>query len=100
MVNAAAVRSFRQRICRRRDRLKRVQQGAGWPAIGGEAEALLGKAVPALPASLYREYYNNGNRSRYEAPYFARRDAMLTLLMAELAERRELLKGYYGRAAG
>ena len=50
------------------------------------AEALLGKPVPALPASLYREYYENGNRSRYEAPYFARRDAMLTLLMAELAE--------------
>ena len=51
-----------------------------------EAEELLGKPVPALPASLYREYYRNGNRSRYEAPYFARRGAMMTLLMAELCE--------------
>lgn len=63
-----------------------MKENAAAGGVIGEAEALLGKAVPALPASLYREYYNNGNRSRYEAPYFARRDAMLTLLMAELAE--------------
>lgn len=50
------------------------------------AEALLGQPVPALPASLYREYYENGNRSHYEGPYFARRTALLTLTAAELTE--------------
>ena len=53
-----------------------------------DAEKLLGNPVPALPATLYMEYYRNGNRSRYEAPYFARRNAALALLMAELTEQK------------
>ncbi|MCR4905887.1 MAG: heparinase II/III-family protein [Clostridiales bacterium] len=52
------------------------------------AESLLGKPVPALPATLYMEYYRNGNRSHYEGPYFARRNAIQTLLIAELTERK------------
>ena len=52
------------------------------------AEELLGKPVPALPATLYMEYWRAGNRSHYERPYFARRDAVQTLLAAELTERR------------
>lgn len=50
------------------------------------AEALLAQPIPPLPASLYREYYENGNRSRYETPYFQRRRAMLLLAAAEKTE--------------
>ncbi|MBR5445960.1 MAG: heparinase II/III family protein [Clostridia bacterium] len=50
------------------------------------AEALADKPIPALPASLYRQYYENGNRSRYEAPYFERRRNLLTLAAAEKTE--------------
>ena len=50
------------------------------------AEALLEKPVPNLPASLYREFYENGNRDRYEAPYFQRRRALLLLAAAEKTE--------------
>ena len=52
------------------------------------AEKLLGTPVPALPASLYRDFARTGNRARYEAPYFARRDAALTLMMAERTEKK------------
>ena len=51
-----------------------------------QAEKLLGHPVPELPASLYMRFYRTGNRADYENPYFRRRDSMLTLLMAELAE--------------
>ena len=50
------------------------------------AEKLFDKPIPALPASLYREYYENGNRSRYEAPYFERRRNLLLLAAAEKNE--------------
>ncbi len=52
------------------------------------AEGLLGKPVPALPATLYMEFYRTGNRSHGEKMYFARRNAIQTLLIAELTERR------------
>ncbi|MBQ7720564.1 MAG: heparinase II/III family protein [Clostridia bacterium] len=53
------------------------------------AEALLGKPVPQLPATLYMRYFRDGNRSEYETPYFARRSAASTLLMAELTEKKD-----------
>ena len=37
------------------------------------AEELFDKPIPALPASLYRQFYENGNRVNYETPYFERR---------------------------
>ena len=58
-----------------------------FPQTVPEAEKYLGKPVPNCPASVYMEYYRNGNRSRYEALYFARRAAMMNLLMAELTEK-------------
>lgn len=58
------------------------------PNIIAEAEKLLDRGVPALPASLYMEYYRTGNRSHYEGPYFARRNAVTTLLFAEMTERK------------
>ena len=57
------------------------------PDAVAAAERLLGEPVPALPATLYMEYYRTGNRTHYEAPYFARRNAVQTLLAAELTER-------------
>jgi len=58
-----------------------------FPGVIPAAEELLGKPVPNCPASVYMEFYRNGNRSRYEALYFARRNATMNLLMAELTEK-------------
>lgn len=52
------------------------------------AEEQMDKPVPFLPASLYREFAENGNRSHYEQPYFTRRNALLVLALAELAEKK------------
>jgi hypothetical protein len=41
---------------------------------------------PALPATLFLEYRRNGNRSRYQAVHFARRTALLHLVIAECVE--------------
>jgi len=62
------------------------QTEPAYPDVVPQAEALLGQPIPALPASLYRQYYENGNRSNYEAPYFARRRAMMLLAAAEKTE--------------
>ena len=50
------------------------------------AEEALGKAWPALPATLYLEFSINGNRSRYEGPYFGRRNRLVDLVLAECME--------------
>jgi len=50
------------------------------------AEKLFDKPIPALPASLYRQYYETGNRSNYEGPYFERRRNLLLLASAEKTE--------------
>jgi len=52
------------------------------------AEVLLGKPWPALPATLYMEFARIGNRSHYEKPYFERRASLATLVLAECMERR------------
>ena len=52
------------------------------------AEALFDKPIPALPASLYRQFYENGNRVNYETPYFERRKNLLLLAVAEKTEGR------------
>jgi hypothetical protein len=51
-----------------------------------EAEASLGQPWPALPATLYMEFARNGDRSRYEAAYFGRRQRLATLAIAECLE--------------
>jgi len=50
------------------------------------AEQALGKEWPALPATLYLEFSINGNRSRYEGPYFERRNRLVHLVLAECME--------------
>jgi hypothetical protein len=41
---------------------------------------------PPLPATLFMEYRRTGNRSNYEAPHFARRRALASLVLAECVE--------------
>lgn len=50
------------------------------------AEAVLNEDIPSLPLSLYREYHINGNRSNFEASYFARRRMAILLTLAEWQE--------------
>jgi hypothetical protein len=49
-------------------------------------EDLSGSVWPALPAALYMDFARTGNRSRYERPYFRRRDALKSLVLAECME--------------
>ena len=53
-----------------------------------KAEALLEKDIPLLPASLYREYVTNGNRSNYEELFFLRRDMAVSFAIAEAYENK------------
>ena len=46
-------------------------------------EAHLGQPWPALPATLFMEYARIGNRRRYEVAHFARRGALIDLILAE-----------------
>lgn len=56
-------------------------------------EALI-QPWPALPATLYLEYAREGNRSRYEAVYFERRQRLHVLTVAECLEgQRRFLDG-------
>ena len=50
------------------------------------AEQALGSQWPVLPATLYLEFSINGNRSRYEGPYFERRNRLVNLVLAECME--------------
>lgn len=66
-------------------RLAALPEAAEWVAA---AEAALAADVPATPDDLYLEFSRNGNRSRYEAPFFARLDNLAALRFAECLEAR------------
>src|SRR5947209_1613749 len=51
-----------------------------------EAEEYLGTEWPELPATMYADFQRNGNRSRYEERYFARRGALSHLVLGECME--------------
>lgn len=53
-----------------------------------QGEQYLDAPWPALPATLYMEFVRNGNRSRFEAPHFARRRMLGALALAECVEGR------------
>lgn len=55
-------------------------------ALLARGEESLGKPWPALPATLFLEFKREGNRARYEAPFFARRNMLCDLALAECAE--------------
>lgn len=50
----------------------------------GEAAAV--KPLPSLPATLYLAYAREGDRGKFEGPYFERRRRLHQLLLAELVE--------------
>jgi len=50
------------------------------------AANLAGMAWPALPATVFLDFVRNGNRSRYEAPHFERREALIQLVLGECVE--------------
>ena len=50
------------------------------------AEKVLKEPWPVLRASVYLDFYRNGNRRRYEKPYFERRRRLSALMLAELIE--------------
>jgi hypothetical protein len=45
--------------------------------IQAVAGSLDGRPIPALPATLYMEYWREGNRNRFETQYFARRKLLI-----------------------
>ena len=51
-----------------------------------EAQKLKNHEWPSLPASVYLEFYRDGNRSHYEKIYFDRRADLFTLSIAECIE--------------
>ena len=53
-----------------------------------KAEKYTGKEWEILPASVFLDFARNGNRSRYEGIYFARRQRLITLVLAELIENK------------
>lgn len=48
----------------------------------------LSAPIAPLPASLFLDYARHGNRTRFEDPYFARRDRLHALVLAECVEDR------------
>lgn len=56
--------------------------------IVAKAEKQLEKDIPLLPLSVYLDFKNNGNRSRYENIYFQRRVMAFDLGLAEAYERK------------
>ena len=74
-------------------RLAAMPEAAEWIA---KAEAALAADVPALSDDLYLEFSRNGNRTRYEAPFFARLDGLAALRFAECLEGKGRFLGKIG----
>jgi hypothetical protein len=55
-------------------------------AIFAAAETAVGEPVPALPATLFLEFFRSGSRQEYETPWFRRREMMADLALAECLE--------------
>ncbi len=66
----------------------------GWEAIPpavrqqiiDHAELYVQQTIPPLPATLYLEYKRNGDRNRYQRPWFERRYMLNTMVVAECLE--------------
>ncbi len=71
-----------------------VMDRALWAAIPesvrrahlARGESVLGFEYPPLPATLFLEFARNGNRTRYQDPRNARRNALASLVIAECIE--------------
>ncbi|GAA4844509.1 heparinase II/III family protein [Paenibacillus vulneris] len=55
-------------------------------SVIAEGEKYLDYAWPILTATMYMEFLNNGNRTRYDGPYHLRRRAVTSLALAECVE--------------
>jgi hypothetical protein len=86
-----------------------IDDRAAWEAIPraareahlARAEASLARSWPALPATLYLEFARNGDRGRFEGPYFERRALLSSFLLAEcLEDRGRFLDGAADCACG
>jgi hypothetical protein len=55
-------------------------------ALVARADAWLGTEWPQLPASLFLEFTENGNRTHYERRYFERRSRLAGLVLAECVQ--------------
>jgi hypothetical protein len=55
-------------------------------SLVARADAWLGTEWPQLPASLFLEFAENGNRTRYEQRYFERRSRLAGLVLAECVQ--------------
>lgn len=72
----------------------KASERPAWESLGDEAKnAVLqnahkykGRVFETLPATMYMEFIENGNRSRYEGIYFERRRALLAMVLAECIE--------------
>jgi len=53
-----------------------------------EAEFYMTKDYSVLPATLFMEFYRNGNRNHYQKPYAERRKALNVAILAELMENK------------
>ncbi len=57
-----------------------------YAAMIAAAETAASEPVPALPATLFLEFFRSGSRREYETPWFRRRDMMADLALAECLE--------------
>ncbi|WP_051620666.1 heparinase II/III domain-containing protein [Paenibacillus sp. UNC451MF] len=73
-----------------------IEQRSEWDALPeelrlsviAEGEKYLDYSWPILTATMYMEFLNNGNRTRYDGPYHLRRRAVTSLALAECVENK------------
>lgn len=71
-----------------------IDERSGWEALPEDiraaaaetGEEALRDEFPALPFTLFMEFYRNGNRSRYQNGFFERRRQLHALVLAECVE--------------
>ncbi len=56
--------------------------------LSGDADALLHQPVPAIPATLYMDFYRTGTRTHFEDAYFLRRNRLNLLILAECIQNK------------
>ncbi|MBO5939747.1 MAG: hypothetical protein J6R18_00935 [Kiritimatiellae bacterium] len=75
----------------------RIGDRAAWNRIAAlpttsnwieSAEKIINSPIPELPDELYLEFSTNGNRTRFQKPYFARVQVLNILLFAECVENK------------
>src|SRR5687768_5406461 len=62
------------------------RSSGNFESVIAQARSAVTAPIPDLPDELYLEFSTNGNRNRYEAQTFARRNRLTPLVMAECME--------------